>query len=234
MSSYFTRSNLQLSSFALVTVGWILSLASMGRMDWRVWHLEENPSSMVSSGITWVGIWKVCFYSTILHPPPQEKSGKICHSYIKYDNFLPQDFRIVQNIFLFACILGAMGKVSITIAMRNFYLGIPQRSAICNPFTIGGFFYISAGICILICVIWNYHSVFTNESITFPDTFHIPPSPETQEIGDAVSMAIIAAILMLLGGIFFLSLKGGKHTGTSSNVETSKSKRKFFKIKEKN
>ncbi|XP_043849374.1 claudin-34 [Dromiciops gliroides] len=205
MSSCLSTGNLQLSGFALATSGWILAPTSMGQTDWRVWHLD-NTTSIISSGIAWVGIWKVCFYNTILLSP-QGRSVKICHTYGMFNSLLSQDFRAVQNIFLFACILGVLGKVSIILALRNFYMGAARRSTTCNLFTIGGFFYLFAGICILICVIWNFYAVSKNESLTFPATFYLPPRPKTQEVGNAVSMAITSAILMLLGGGIFLFCK---------------------------
>ncbi|XP_074069687.1 claudin-34 isoform X2 [Macrotis lagotis] len=205
MNSYLTSGNLQVLGFALTTIGWILEVASMGLVDWRVWHLD-NTTSIISSGMVWVGIWKVCFYSTILFSP-QSRSAKICHTYSIYSTFLPQDFRVAQIIFLVICILGVLGKVFIVIAMRNFNMRTGPKSSICNPFFIGGFFYVCAGICLLICVIWNFHSVFKNEIITFPATFYIPSRLKTQEIGHAVPLAIISAILMFLGGVFFLFYK---------------------------
>ncbi|XP_027691102.1 claudin-34 [Vombatus ursinus] len=205
MNSCLTGGNLEVSALALATAGWILAVASMGQSDWRVWHLD-NTTPTISSGVAWVGIWKACFYGTFVFAP-QGRSAKMCHMYSLSNTFLSWDFRAVQHIFLFACILGVMGKAFIIIALRSFYMGAARKSTTGNAFTVGGFFFSSAGICILICVIWNFHSVSKNESITFPATFYIPPRPKTQEIGNAVIVAIISAILMLLAGVFFLSYK---------------------------
>ncbi|XP_072470501.1 claudin-34-like isoform X1 [Notamacropus eugenii] len=205
MSSELNRGNLHFSFFAIATIGWILALASMGQVDWRVWHVD-NMTPVISSGIVWVGIWKVCFHSTTLHSA-QGTSGKICHTYGRHNSFLPPDFRAVEKIFLLACILGVIGKVCSIIALRNFYMGVGRKPIICNPFTMAGFSFLSAGICVLICVIWNFHSVSQKKTINFPATFYIPPSPNTQESGSAVVVAIISAILMMLSGVFFLSYK---------------------------
>ncbi|XP_020861916.1 claudin-20 [Phascolarctos cinereus] len=203
--SHLTSGNLQVLALALATAVWILAVASMGQSDWRVWHLV-NTTSIFSSDIAWVGIWKACFYGTFLFFP-QGRSAKICHVYSVSNTFLPWDFRAVQHIFLFGCILGVMAKAYVIIALRSFYTGDARRSTTANAFTVGGFFYSSAGICILICAIWNFHSVSQNKSITFPVIFYIPPRPKAQEIGNAVIVAILSAVLMLLAGVFFLSYK---------------------------
>ncbi|XP_036598445.1 claudin-34 [Trichosurus vulpecula] len=202
MGSCFTSGDFQVSTLAVATIGWILAIASMGGADWRVWYLEEDNAPVISHGIAWVGFWKVCFYSTVL-PSPHARSDKICHAYNTYDAFIPQDFRAVQNIFLVACILGALGKVSIIVALRTFYMGDVHKTT-CNPFTLGGFFYTMAGICIIICVTWNYYAVLRNKSINFPSTFSVPSSPRTQEIGTAVPVAILSAVLLLQAGVLFL------------------------------
>ncbi|XP_072470516.1 claudin-34-like [Notamacropus eugenii] len=205
MSGYFTCRHLQFPFFTLATLGWILALVSMGHSEWRVWHLK-NTTPVISSGIAWVGICKACFRSTTLLLP-EERSDKICQSYGMRNTFLPKDFRAVQIICACACILGAIGTVYSSTGLRNFYKGVPHKPVMCNPFTMAGLFFLSAGTCVSICVIWNFLSVFHNGSINFPDSFFLPPSPKTQEIGNAAYVATVSAILMLLSGVFFFACK---------------------------
>uniref|UniRef100_F6YLS8 Claudin 34 n=2 Tax=Monodelphis domestica TaxID=13616 RepID=F6YLS8_MONDO len=199
MSSYLSSGNTQLTGFLLTVVGWILLGVSVGQVEWRLWHLG-NTTSIIPTGSVWVGLVKVCYYSGV-RLSPQRRTSKVCHAYGRRNSFLPEDIRAIQNILLLACILGALGKASLVIGLRNLYLGIVRKSTACNSFTIGGLCYLSAGICVLICVLWNSYAVFKNEGINFPASFHIPPRPKTQEVGTAISTAIISIILMLLGGV---------------------------------
>ncbi|XP_044522910.1 claudin-34 [Gracilinanus agilis] len=204
-SSYLSSGNPQLTGFSLTVVGWILLGVSVGQVEWRLWHLG-NTTSIIPSGSVWVGILKVCYYSSVRHSP-RRRTSKVCHTYGMRNSFLPEDFRAIQHILLLACILGAMGKASLVIGLRNLHLGIARKSTACNSFTIGGLCYLSAGICVLISVLWNFNAVFKNEGISFPASFHIPPRPKAQEVGTAISTAIISVILMLLGGAFFFFYK---------------------------
>ncbi|XP_058391143.1 claudin-34 [Diceros bicornis minor] len=193
--------NCQVAGFAVATVGWILSTICMGLVEWRVWYMDNT--SLFPSGLACVGMWKVCIY----HRAGNFNRPTSCHRYTYHDTYLPVDIHVAQNLLLIASVLGLLGKVSTTFALRNVYVGILWKNATCTAFVASGILNIAAGVCISIAVIWNYYSVMNEEGIAFPPHFCMPFKPDTQEIGSAVTVACLAAFMMLLSGSFFLSYK---------------------------
>ncbi|XP_070461050.1 claudin-34 [Equus przewalskii] len=191
----------QVAGFAVATVGWILSTICMGFAEWRVWYM--NNTSLLPSGLARVGMWKICIY----YHAENFYRATSCYHYTYCDTFLPLDIRIAQNLLLIASILGLLGKASITFALRNVYMGILRKNATCNAFVASGILNIAAGVCISVAVTWNYHSVMNEEEIAFPPYFYVPFKPDAQEIGNAIIVACLAAFLMLLSGLCFLSYK---------------------------
>ncbi|KAM8820776.1 claudin-34 [Eudromia elegans] len=200
MRSLLSSSHLQIATFALGTVGWILCTVSMGLVDWRVWHVDNT--TVISSGIAWVGIWKVCFIS-YLHVSPGYKE-QFCHKFKAFDSFVPHEIYAAQGLLLIAMILGLVALTATVFALRSIYMGIVDKT-ITHFFLVGGFFFIFSGVCVLIPVSWNFYSVAHNESIAFPPSYHMPSSPVSQQVGAAIPIGIIAVILLLLSGTFSLS-----------------------------
>ncbi|KAM4798279.1 claudin-34-like [Urocitellus parryii] len=195
-----SSANCQVAGFAIATVGWILSGISMGLVEWRMWYMNHHPLP-ASSGVTCVGMWRVCIYN---HESNTSKS-KMCYQYTYHDDFLPPSICVGQHLLLAANILGLLGKAFIVLALRNVYMGILQKNATCNPFVASGILNITASGCILIVVLWNYYSIISMEGIEFPSSFHVPFKPDVQEVGSALIVATLAAFLLLLSGIIFLS-----------------------------
>ncbi|XP_025902883.1 claudin-34 [Nothoprocta perdicaria] len=200
MKSLVKRSHLQLAAFALGTVGWIMCTISMGLVGWRVWHVDNT--TVISSGIAWVGIWKVCFISYLHVSPGYEE--QFCHKFKAFESFVPHEIYAAQGLLLIAMILGLVALTATIFALRNIYMGIANKT-ITHFFLVGGFFFIFSGLCVLIPVSWNFYSVARNESIAFPPSYHMPSSPVSQEVGAAIPIGIIAVILLLLSGTFSLS-----------------------------
>nr|KAF6359595.1 hypothetical protein mMyoMyo1_002934 [Myotis myotis]KAF6359601.1 claudin 34 [Myotis myotis] len=199
--AFFIHPNCQAASFALNTLGWMFSMICMGLARWRVWYMESI--SAPSRGLACIGLWKVCTYqSANLH------SRKIeCHRYSYSDTDLPLDIRIAQNLLLAASLLGLLGKALTVMGLRRVYAGQLQNDTTCSLFLTSGVLSIIAGAFILIAVTWNYHSVMNEEGIRFPPSFHIPFRPDRQEIGSTVSVAILAAFLMMLSGLLTTSFQ---------------------------
>lgn len=187
----------QAAGFALATIGWILTITSMGLVEWRVWHIGNT--SLSHSGVVCVGMWKVCIY----HHVPNTIGSALCYHYAHEDTSIPLDIRICQNFLLVASILGLMGRVSTIFALKNLCVGSVQRNATFGPL-VSGILDIAAGICVLIPVIWNHHSVMNEEGIAFPPFLSLPFKPNTQEVGIAVLVAGLSAIMMLSSGLIFL------------------------------
>ncbi|XP_054078775.1 claudin-34 [Rissa tridactyla] len=203
MSSLVSTSHLQLAAFALGTVGWILCTISMGIVEWRVWHVDNT--TIISSGIAWVGIWKVCFIS-YLHVSPGYKE-QFCHKFSGYDSSIPHEIYAAQGLLLIAMFMGLLGLTATIFALRNICMGITHKTLITRFFLVGGFFYVFAGLCVLIPVSWNFYSVTHNQSIAFPPSSYMPSSPVAQEAGAAIPIGIVAVILLLLSGTFSLSYR---------------------------
>ncbi|XP_038010487.1 claudin-34 [Motacilla alba alba] len=210
MNSLVSTSHLQLAAFALGTIGWILCTISMGIVEWRVWHVDNT--TVISSGIAWVGIWKVCFISYLYVSPGYRE--QFCHKFSGYDSFIPHEIYAAQGLLLIAMFMGLLGLAATIFALRNVYMGVTHKTLIAPFFLVGGFFYILAGLCVLIPVSWNFYSVTHNQSIAFPPSYYMPSSPAAQEAGAAIPVGIVAVILLLLSGTFSLSYRFPMITNT--------------------
>eukprot|EP00076_Gallus_gallus_P012237 XP_015129218.1 claudin-34 [Gallus gallus] len=210
MNSLIATSHLQLASFALGTIGWILCTVSMGLVEWRVWHVDNT--TIISSGIAWVGIWKVCFISYNHVSPGYEE--QFCHKFSGYDSSIPGEIYAAQGLLVIAMVTGLLGLTATIYALRNISMGISRKTSITRFFLVGGCFYVCAGLCVLIPVSHNFYSVTHNQSIAFPPSYLMPSSPVAQEAGAAIPIGIIAAILLLLSGTFSLSYRFPVTTNT--------------------
>ncbi|XP_040277766.1 claudin-34 [Bufo bufo] len=195
--------NLQLAGFAISTLGWILSFISTGLVQWRVWHVTNT--TYITSGIAWIGIWRTCFFSHVLVSPNLEIM--YCQPFSVTDSFVPREIFVAQGLMLVAIILGAAGKAVCVIGLKNVLQSTSDISVIPQWFTAGGILILLSSISVMIPVAWNMHSVVSNFSIVFPSTFVMPSSPEKQEVGAAISVGIVSAILLFTSGIFFLSYR---------------------------
>ncbi|OWK56434.1 hypothetical protein RLOC_00013511 [Lonchura striata] len=194
MKSLVSTSHLQLAAFVLGMIGWILCTISMGIVEWRVWYVDNT--TVISSGIAWVGIWKVCFISYLYVSPGYRE--QFCHKFSGYDSFIPHEIYAAQGLLLIAMFVGLLGLAATIFALRNVYMGVTHKTLIAPFFLVGGFFYIFAGVCVLIPVSWNFYSVTHNQSIAFPPSYYMPSSPVAQEAGAAIPVGIVAVIFLLL------------------------------------
>ncbi|KAM5197252.1 claudin-34 [Hipposideros larvatus] len=205
MNLLIDSANCQVVGFVVATVGWILSITSMGHVEWRMWYM--NSSSYSTPNLACVGMWKVCIYYYISYFDRPTS----CHLYTYRDAYLPVSIRVGQHLLLAASILELLGKVSIIIALRKMFTRIHLRRGICHPFVVSGILNTVASTCILIAVIWNYKSVMNEEGISFPPSFHVPFKPDTQENGNAMLAACLASFMMMLSGLFHLTYKCSLH-----------------------
>ncbi|XP_054571443.1 claudin-34-like [Eptesicus fuscus] len=197
----FDKANCQAAGLSLNILGWLLSMVCMGLANWRVWYIESSPTP------TWelasIGMWKVCTYQ----PNSLQTRPIVCHRYTYTDTYLPMDIRFAQNLLLAASLLGLLGKWLMVMGLRRVYAGQLQKDTTYNLFLISRILSIVAGSFIFIAVLSNYHAVKNEEGIHFPPSFHIPFRPDRQEIGSAVYLAVPAACLMLLSGLFTISFQ---------------------------
>ncbi|XP_021009523.1 claudin-34-like [Mus caroli] len=193
------RCNSQMGGFALTTVAWLICCISIGLPQWRVWHFQD-PVDFKSTTAS-VGLWRVC---TLQHDE-NFRNIRICHQYNYHDAFLPLDIRVIQQLLLVSSFLGLVGKVTTIIALWNVCQGRVHRKATYNPFGLSGILNIIASSFICLAILFNYVSIILQEGIVFPPSFNIPSQPDTQEIGSAMVLAIIAAVLFLLSGTILLT-----------------------------
>ncbi|XP_078416721.1 claudin-34 [Cetorhinus maximus] len=192
---------LQLVGFVLGAVGWIGSAIATGLVQWRVWHVSLVE---VTSGIAWVGIWRVCFYSQALTTPPFRRMS--CQRLGALDQFVPPEIVIAQGLLLVAVLSGALGKAATIYGLRNVYFGGERRPRQAwLALVVGGGFHLLTCVCVVIPAVWNLSSVVSNQAIAFPPHFHLPSSPQSQELGAAVYIAIFSAALLFLAGVFLVS-----------------------------
>ncbi|KAM6151489.1 claudin-34-like [Rhynchocyon petersi] len=182
----------QLAGFIAVTIGWILSITSIGLVEWRVWNITRSPPSGFSE--VHVGMWDVCIYDS--------KKNGVCHYYTHPDTYLPVSLRSSRSLLLLAFVIGVLGKAAFIFAFRNRPLRNPTTTL--TPYTTAGLLYMCAGCCVSISVIWCYYCLKINEGISFPSNFHLPFQPDSQQAGVGLLLAAVSALLMLFGslGIF--------------------------------
>lgn len=177
-------------------VAWILTMATAGLNEWRLWHLDDMP--VISSDVAWVGIWRACFYS---HDLPKIEN---CRSISISDTFAPAEIPVSQVLMVLAVICGLAGNISAALAMRMVYFSLEDRRNIRLAFVLAGTLYVLTGMLCLVPSVWNMTSVLNNGTIHFPSEFHLPAAPVRQQVGSAIGVGVLASILMFGSGLLFL------------------------------
>uniref|UniRef100_A0A671QYD5 Claudin 34 n=1 Tax=Sinocyclocheilus anshuiensis TaxID=1608454 RepID=A0A671QYD5_9TELE len=179
------------------TVGWTLVIVAVGLVEWRVW--EVSDLSVITSGLAWVGIWRVCFYS---HAPIlSDNQIMFCQRIRLSESFTPPEIVAAQVLMLVALILGLAGNASVVYGLRNVYFGLNKSKPIRLAFSSGGVLLILTGASALVPVCWNLNSVVNNQTISFPAEFRMPSAPVNQSIGPGIIIGIFASILLVLSGM---------------------------------
>lgn len=185
------------------TVGWTLVIVTVGLVEWRVW--EVSDLSVITSGLAWVGIWRVCFYS---HAPIlSDNQIMFCQRIGLWESYTPPEIVAAQVLMLVAVILGLAGNASVVYGLRNVYFGLNEFKPIRLAFSAGGVLLVLTGASALVPVCWNLRSVVNNQTISFPEEFRMPSAPVNQSIGPGIIVGIFASILLVFSGIIFLSYR---------------------------
>ncbi|XP_071379187.1 claudin-34-like [Centroberyx affinis] len=193
----------QLVALWLGCVGWTLTAAALGIIQWRVWHVAD--SSVISSGVAWVGVWRACFNSHTLVTP--NFRIMYCRSIGLTDAFTPPEIAAAQVLMLLALIVGFGGNAGGVYALRNVYLGLDKSAPIRSVFSAAGAMFLLAATMSLVPLLWNLSSVVTNQTVQFPPDFHMPKVPDSQRVGSGIGLGIAAAVLMIVTGIIFLTYR---------------------------
>ncbi|XP_063068547.1 claudin-34-like [Engraulis encrasicolus] len=201
MAQYLAHTvNAQLFGLGAGTVGWILTMVTIGVVQWRIWVVSDL--SIISSGYAWVGLWKVCFYS---HTDLASKySSLYCQMMGVSDSFVPMEIVAARVLMLVALVLGLLANASTLYGLRNIFFGLGKHRPIRLAFTIGGVLHLLASVSSLVPLGLNMQAVFTNQNISFPENFYMPSAPLQQHVGPAICMGLSGAILTVATGVIFL------------------------------
>nr|XP_057929658.1 claudin-34 [Doryrhamphus excisus] len=177
-------------------LAWILTLATAGINEWRLWHVDDL--SVVTSGVAWVGIWRACFNSHVL------ARAESCQSVGFSEAFVPAEVKAAQVMMVLAMVCGLAANVGGGLALRLVYFSLEERRKVRLLFLLAGSLYVLTGALTSVPVVWNMTSVLNNATIPFPPRFHLPAAPASQRVGVAIGVGLFASILMLISGMLFL------------------------------
>lgn len=126
MFSHVKRVHLKLASFSLGCLGWLLSFITMKHTEWRLWLVKSSP--VFSSGITYIGIWKICF-------PPNLKASDnytivCCHKFSFNETFFPLEMLLAQILLLIAGFSGGLAIFFTFLRSWQLYLGPRNKTGL--------------------------------------------------------------------------------------------------------
>ncbi|XP_062302941.1 claudin-34-like [Osmerus eperlanus] len=185
------------------TVGWILTGVALGLVQWRVWQVDDL--SVISSGVVWVGVWRVCFYSHVRVTP--EFKVMYCQRMGLAEDYTPPEVAAAQVLMLVALGAGLCGNAFGVYGLRSIYFGLEKNAPVRSVFTAAGAFCLLAATLALVPLLWNLNSVVTNQTIAFPTQFYMPQAPVEQHTGPAIGVGIVASTLLIASGVIFFSYR---------------------------
>lgn len=186
----------QFLGLVLGFLAWIFIMVTAGLNEWRLWHVEDAP--LITSGVAWVGIWRVCFHSQAL------SQVENCRSIGISAPFAPAEIPTAQVLMMLGVISGLAANVCGAVAMRLAYFSVRNRRNMRLVFRLAGALYLLTGGMCLVPLLWNMSSVLKNNTIDFPPEFQLPSAPVRQHVGSAIGVGIFASLVTLLSGLLFL------------------------------
>ncbi|XP_028255629.1 claudin-34-like [Parambassis ranga] len=191
----------QLAALWLACVGWTLTAVALGLIQWRVWQVSDRR--FISSGVAWVGIWRVCFNShTVVSPGFR---GMHCRSISLTEAFTPPEIVAAQVLMFLSVLAGICGNAAGVCAMRSVCFGVAKHAR--SGFVTSGALCLLAAATSLVPLLWNLRSVVTNQTIGFPPEFKMPPAPDSQHVGSGISVGMVGGVLMVVSGIIFCTYR---------------------------
>lgn len=187
----------QMGALPLGCMGWTLTCMSLGLIQWRVWLVEG--SEVIDSGVAWVGLWRACFHSHAL--------GNLgflhCSSISPLEDYAPPEIATGQVLMVLAVVGGLLGNVGGVYALRNAYFGMERTLLLRRAFHGTGTLCLLAAAASSVPLLWNLSSVVTNQTISFPPDFRLPPAPRSQNVGGGIGVGLVGTALMVVYGIVF-------------------------------
>lgn len=193
----------QLYALVLGFVGWTLTAVALGLIQWRVWQVSH--SDVISSGVAWVGLWRVCFNSHTLVTPAF--TFMHCRSMGLTEAFTPPEVAAGQVLMLLSLVVGLCGNAGGVYAVRNIYFSLEKSTPTRSAFFTTGALCLLAAVMSLIPLLWNLTSVVTNQTISFPPEFMMPAAPQSQHVGGGVMVGLVGTVMMVFSGIIFCSYR---------------------------
>ncbi|XP_042260455.1 claudin-34-like [Thunnus maccoyii] len=189
----------QLGALWLGCVGWTLTAVALGLIQWRIWQVSDRE--VISSGVAWVGLWRVCFNSHVLVTP----GFRIMHcKYISLtEAFTPPEIITGQVLMFLSLLAGLCGNAGGVYALRNVYFGMEKTSPIRLLFFTAGALCLTAAGMSSIPLLWNLSSVATNQTIKFPPEFKMPKAPDSQRVGSGIWVGLVGSVLMVVSGVIY-------------------------------
>ncbi|XP_077573322.1 claudin-34 [Stigmatopora nigra] len=192
--------HLQLAGLLSGCLAWILTMAATATDQWRLWRLRRsNDTAHITSGVAWVGIWRACFHS---HALPEMEH---CQSVSFSDAFVPPEIRAAQVSMMLAAATALAANAAAGQAVRRVYFSLEVRGRVRALFILAGALYVLAGALAAVPLAWNAKAVADGAAIHFPPSFRLPATPAGQEVGVAIVLGWVAAILMFTNGLVFLA-----------------------------
>lgn len=185
----------QFAGLVLGFVGWIMTASISGVNDWRIWYVDNQ--TVITGGLAWVGVWRVCFNSHILD------SAEICKSISLTDSFTPPEIAAAQVLCMVAVGVGVLAILVAGYAVRNAIFGVNNRHVRLTFVMACSLFWLTA-VCSLVPVFWNMNSVLTNLTIDFPPDFYLPSTPVKQEVGSGIGIGIGSGCLLIASGLLLM------------------------------
>ncbi|KAJ3584171.1 hypothetical protein NHX12_014667 [Muraenolepis orangiensis] len=201
--------NSQLMALWLSIVCWTVTTATLGVVQWRVWYVRDT--SVITSGVASVGVWKTCFDSHVLVSPGyliMFCRGMAAGGSAARD-FPPSEIIAAQVLVPLALVAGLGGNAVGVYALRNVYFGLckGRGRSVRLAFSCAGALFLLSSALSLGPLAWNLHAVLSNHTIAFPPEFHMPEAPTSQSLGTGIVVGMAAGLLMLVSGVVFLSYR---------------------------
>ncbi|XP_029369613.1 claudin-34-like [Echeneis naucrates] len=189
----------QLCGLWLSCMGWALTAVALGLVQWRVWVVSDRE--FISSGVAWVGLWRVCFNSHILVTPGFRVM--YCQFMSLTETFTPPEIVAGQILMVLSLLVGLCANAGGVYALRNAYFGVEKNPSIRLLFYAVGALLMLAAAMSVVPLLWNLSSVATNQTIRFPPEFKMPPAPDSQHVGNGVWVGLVGTVMMVVSGLLF-------------------------------
>ncbi|XP_034150493.1 claudin-4-like [Esox lucius] len=197
------NSVVQLLSFIFAVTGWVMAITVTVLPQWKV--SAFIGSNILTSEISWEGIWMTCIYQTTGHMQ--------CKT---YDSMLalPPDLQAARALMCVSIFLGWLSCTVSCCGMKCTTCAGEDRQTKASIALSGGVLFILTGLCVLVPVSWTANTVVMN--------FYNPNVPimHKRELGQAIYLGWASAVILMIGGAVLSSTcphiergGGGYHRG---------------------